>query len=244
MMTQPECVICPDAGAVASAAAERLVVWAADSVAAHGRFTVALSGGATPRALYHLLAQPPWNTGLPWAVTEVFFGDERAVPLGHADSNYHLAWEALLSLVPVPPTQIHRMPTDDPHPDAAARAYAQLLGARLPRDPQGWPQCDGVLLGMGADGHTASLFPGSPALREQQALVVTNSVPHTQTWRMTLTLPILNHARRVAFLVTGANKAQTVARVFHGDLRLPAAQVRPVHGTVVWFLDAAAASAL
>jgi 6-phosphogluconolactonase len=234
-----------DAEALARAAAEEVVAAAVRAVAARGRFTLALSGGSTPRRLYALLADPaaPFRARVPWAQTDVFFGDERPVPPDHPDSNYRMAREALLAHVPV--ASVHRIRGEDP---AAAEAYEGELRAFFAVPPGGAPpRLDLVLLGLGPDGHTASLFPGSEALDETVRWVRSPVVARLGTRRTTLTLPVLDRARAVLFLVAGADKAPALAQVLApapGAAPLPAARVRPDGGTVSWLVDRAAASGL
>jgi 6-phosphogluconolactonase len=231
-----------DLAAVAREAAEEWRACAARAIAASGRFTVALSGGATPRALYALLADgsAPYRAALPWATTHVFWGDERAVPPDHPDSNYGMAREALLARVPLPPENVHRMRGEDP-PEAAARSYEDELRAFF----GGAPRLDLVLLGIGPDGHTASLFPGSPTLDERTRIVAAPYVPALGASRITLTLPAIEAAARLVFLVSGEGKAAALARVLSGDAgpgAPPAARVSSADGRpVLWIVDAAAA---
>jgi 6-phosphogluconolactonase len=202
-------------------------------------FSLVLSGGSTPQALYRQLANFPYATEIDWTRLHVFWGDERCVPPNHPQSNYRMAYQALLDHVPVPREHIHRMRGEQP-PEEAAKAYAQEL-AQFFSERQ--PQFDLVLLGIGADGHTASLFPHSAALKEDQRWVVANYAPSQASWRITLTIPALNAARQVAFLVSGADKANTLQRVLEGPYQpdeLPAQFIQPA----VWMVDAAAASLL
>jgi 6-phosphogluconolactonase len=221
----------------AEAVAERL----AAAVASRGRGSLCLAGGSTPRRTYELLAAPPLRDAVPWAAVHVLFGDERCVPPGDADSNYRLAREALLDRVPVPP-QVHRIRGEEADAEGAATAYeAELLGA-VGVSPGHALAIDVVLLGMGPDGHVASLFPGDPALDEPhrlaRAVVVTAKPPPR---RITLTLPALNAARAVIFLVSGAEKAAPVAAVLSGTgATLPAGRVAGREETR-WILDEAAA---
>lgn len=203
------------------------------------RFSLVLSGGSTPQALYRQLANFPYAAEINWTHLHVFWGDERCVPPDHPQSNYRMACQALLDHVPVPPEHIHRMRGELP-PEEAARAYAQVLDQFF---GERQPQFDLVLLGMGADGHTASLFPHSAALQETQRWVVANYAPSQASWRITLTIPALNAAREVAFLVSGSDKASTLQRVLDGPYQpeeLPAQFIQPA----VWLVDAAAASRL
>lgn len=207
-----------------------------------GRFAIALSGGSTPKPLYALLATPDMARRIPWERVHVFFGDERFVPADHPDNNGKMARDTLLDHVPIPPANVHVMPTTG-EPEAAAAAYQRTLEAYYGAstlDP-GRPLFDVNLLGMGDDGHTASLFPGAPQLDETSAWVVAvrNQKPET---RITLTYPALASARTVLFLVEGAGKKAVVARVLQGDQSLPAARVRS-DGDLIWFLDRSAAPA-
>jgi 6-phosphogluconolactonase len=215
---------------------------AAASVAARDRFTVALAGGATPRTLYRLLAdeRAPYLTRVPWESTHVFFGDERMVPPDDPDSNARMAFESLLRHVPVPEEQVHRIRGENPDPDRAAEEYEEMLRATFRLAGHEAPRFDLVLLGLGADGHTASLFPGDRALRESERLVSPATAPVPPTARVTLTLPVLNAASSVLFLVSGGAKAAAVQRIRRGD-ELPAARVRPQSGTLLWLCDRAAA---
>ena len=208
-----------------------------------GPLRLALSGGSTPRALYELLAQEPYRGLLPWDRMHIFWGDERFVPPDSDLSNYRMAYTALLGHVPIPPGNIHPVQTEDVTPEEAARQYqatlARLYGATV-LDPAR-PLFDVVLLGLGTNGHTASLFPGTPALTERDAwaLAVT---PEGEPTRITLTYPALNSARHVAFVVAGADKHDVLARVRAHDPAEPASFIAPV-GALHWFTDAAASGA-
>lgn len=238
-----------DAPALARMAAEEVVRRAEAALLARGRFAVALSGGSTPRALHALLADPgePFRARMPWSSTLVFFGDERNVPPDHPDSNYGMARATLLSKVPIPVENVHRM-RGEIEADAAAREYEAALRRALGGDRPGAgavPRLDLVLLGLGADGHTASLFPGDPALEEPQRLVVAPWAEHLRAHRITLTLPALAAARAIAFVVSGQEKASRAADVLEGrGSSLPAGRVRPADGDLLWLLDAPAASLL
>ncbi len=236
-------VVVPDADRLAHVAAERFAGSAETAVARAGRFTVALAGGSTPKGLYSVLAKEPYRTRIPWRHTHVFWGDERCVPTEHEESNYRMATETLLRHVPVPPMQIHRMRGEDAHPDQAAADYERVLKTTFGLPAGGLPRFDLILLGMGADGHTASLFPGSPALRETTRLVVAPYVER-RGYRITLTLPALNEASRIFFLVSGQDKAAVLHSVLDAatrEDRLPAGLVCPRGGSVSWFVDSAAA---
>ncbi len=235
----------PDAGEVARAAAAEFVRRAAAAVAAGGRFTVALSGGHTPLHLFaELAATPPGAVA--WQGVHVFWADERTVPPEHPESNFGAASRALLQRVPIPEANVHRMRGEDPEPARAAADYEAVLRAALSAPAPAVPRLDLVLLGMGADGHTASLFPDSDALAERSRLVASPWVDKLATRRLTLTLPVLDAAACVIFLVTGADKAETLARVLAdpaGPEPLPAQRVRPC-GELLWLVDAAAARLL
>jgi len=229
------------------ATAARVVEIAAQSIAARGVFSLALAGGSTPRALYKLLASDAWRTRIDWQNTHVCFGDERAVVPDSDDSNYRMARESLLNHIDVPPQNIHHMIGEAADLDAAARDYeAQLRALPMPLD---LVPLDLVLLGMGDDGHTASLFPGTPALRETQRWCVATDVaplePHVR--RLTLTYPVLNAARHIFVIVTGKGKMQRAQAVLQGprDIeKMPVQGIEPIDGELVRMLDADAAALL
>lgn len=230
-----------DPGAFAEGAAALIVDLARAAVADRGRFMLALAGGGTPGPVHARLASPVHAGRMPWDQVQVFFGDERCVPPDDERSNYRLAKRTLLDQVPLPVANIHRIAGEDV-PAAAARAYEQDLRRTFGGDAT--PVFDLVCLGMGADGHTASLFPGTAALHEPRRWVVSQYVPELAAWRVTMTPVLLDAARNVVFLVTGAAKAATLARVLEGSYEpdlLPAQLVRPVDGRVHWLVDAAAA---
>jgi 6-phosphogluconolactonase len=232
-----------DPAALARAAAEELARLAAEAVAARGAFSLALAGGSTPRALYQLLADPagPFRARIPWPSVHAFFGDERAVPPDHPESNYRMARAALLDRVPL--GSVHRMAGELGAPEAAARYQVEL---RAHFGEVSFPAFDLVLLGLGTDGHTASLFPGSPALGERSRWAVAAPGPPPSTERITLTIPVLEAARAVAFLVAGADKAGPLRRLVRpraGEEPIPAARIR-FRGSVRVLADAAAASGL
>ena len=232
--------VLPDAAAVAEATADRFVSVAQSALAARGVFRVALSGGSSPKAVYPLLLEPERRDAVDWANVDFFWGDERAVPPDHPDSNFGVAYQALIAQLPdVRPDRIHRMQAEAPDIDAAALSHESELrlcfGARGTEPPA----FDLIWLGMGPDGHTASLFPGTLALEEDERWVVGNWVPSLDAWRMTLTYPVLNAARRVLFAVTGADKADALRSIRAGGSRLPAEAV--TGRGVEWIVDAAAA---
>lgn len=225
------------------AAAERLVQRIEEAVASRTECTLALAGGGTPRTLYTLLATD-YAGQVPWPHLHVFWGDERFVPLHDPRSNYAMARSTLLDHVPIPLENIHPVPTHLPNPTAAAEAYEHTLQDFFDAHP---PRFDLILLGIGGDGHTASLFPGSPALAERERLVAATQAPVEPRQRISLTFPVLNAAREVHFLGVGANKAEPV-RCAHAPVpdleRCPAGGVRPLLGALAWWLDRDAARLL
>jgi 6-phosphogluconolactonase len=243
---RPGVVVCPDAAAVAREAAARFVRLAREPVAQRGRFSVALAGGSTPRELYRLLAGDAFRAQVDWQRVRFFWGDERPVPPSHPESNFGMAWRELLSRLSLPAENIHRMEAERADMEAAAREYENVLRRELALDEQGFPRFDLVLLGLGADGHTASLFPEArEALQEAARWVVAPRVAQAGGRRMTLTLPVLNAAVNVVFLVAGSEKAAALRRVLDGGGEpLPAQLVRPVGGRRVFLVDASAAELL
>jgi 6-phosphogluconolactonase len=232
-----------DAEAASKAAADEFVRCARTAITARRRFAVALSGGSTPKKMYQLLGGPPRRTQVDWAKVHFFWGDERCVPPDDAESNYRMAREALLSQVAVPAENVHRIEAEKPDHAAAARDYQTVLARTLGGDV---PVLDLILLGMGPDGHTASLFPRTAALAEKTRWVAPNFVPKFNADRITLTYPVLNAARQVLFVVCGADKANVLREVLEGPPdaeRLPSQAVQP-DGPLMWFLDSAAAARL
>ena len=231
---------------LSAAAAEEVVHETEEAVAARGRFTIALSGGSTPRNLFTLLATNGRST-LPWDRMFFFWGDERHVPPTDAESNYRMADEAMLSKIPVAVGNIFRVAAENPDAAAAAEAYEQTLRKFFALESGEVPRFDLILLGLGPDGHTASLFPGTAAVQERTRLVVANWVDKLKTSRITLTLPVLNAARCVAFLVSGTDKADALKAVLEGDApgeQYPSKLVKPTDGKLIWLVDRAAASGL
>jgi len=229
-----------------AAAAEEVVRAANEAVTQRGRFTIALSGGSTPKSLYNLLATNA-RTVLPWDRMFFFWGDERHVPPTHPESNYRMAEETMLSKIPVAAGNVFRMATENPDAAAAAEAYEQTLRKFFQLGPGEVPTFDLILLGMGPDGHTASLFPNTAGLQEKSRLVIANWVDKLKTSRLTLTLPVLNAARCVVFLVSGTDKATVLRTVLEEDVpaeQYPSKLVRPGNGKLIWLVDRAAASAL
>jgi|SRR5579872_1098329 len=242
MPISPEVRIVDSAADLFQAAAEEFSQIAAKAIRSRGRFTVALSGGSTPRGLYSLLASGKFNVA--WDKTLFFWSDERHVPPTDAESNFHMANEILLSKIGVPPQNIFRVPAEEKNADAAARAYEDTLRAAFGLKSGEIPRFDLILLGIGTEGHTASLFPGSPALEETARLVTANWVEKLHTARITFTYPLLNNAACVIFLVSGAEKADILEQIFEGTGNLPAQKVCPVNGRLLWIEDHAAAAKL
>ncbi len=236
-----------DPAALANAVAREWLKLAQESIAVRGAFHVTLAGGSTPKALYERLARPDSAMRPEWSRTFIYFGDERAVPPDHEQSNYRMAKTALLDRVPIPPAQVFRIESELPDLKKAALVYSRKIAMTLPQAPNGMPQFDLVLLGMGEDGHVASIFPDTEALTEPRKLVMPVFVEKLNSWRVTMTLPLINHARRVMMLVTGAAKAELVARVLagkSGPKTLPVQRIAPVSERLDWRLDQAAASQL
>src|SRR2546421_5896731 len=237
--------IYPDTNTLSREAAQFIVRLANEAIVTHGRFTIALSGGSTPKVLYSLLGDEPYRSQIDWAQVDIFWSDERCVPPDSEESNYHLAQQVLLNKIPIPASQVHRMPADQPDRDIASQAYTEEMQRTF--GTNGIPNFDLIQLGMGPEGHTASLFPHQPSLHEQQRLVMSVSVPKPPPPRLTFTPPILNAARHVLFLVTGSEKADAVQAVLEGPYQpdeYPAQIVRPTNGEVTWMLDTAAAGKL
>jgi 6-phosphogluconolactonase len=240
-----EIIIVQDAEELGAVAAERFAQRAIEAVAVRGRFSVALSGGGTPQGLYRRLAEPPYWRALPWRQVHLFWGDERAVPADHPESNFGQARELFIRHVRIPTGNVHPI-RGELAPEAAARVYAAELEAFFGSQ---WPEFDLVLLGMGEDGHVAALFPDSPVLDETEVPVAasTGTYQGRPAERITLTLPAINAARHVLVLVSGAGKAPIVRRVLGGadppatGPALPAERVRPTAGGLTWMVDAGAA---
>lgn len=237
-----------DAGELARHAARHLVEQAASAVEKRGRARLALSGGSTPKRTFELLADPAaeFRQRMPWEKLEIYWVDERCVPPDDKDSNYRMTREALLDQVPIPAAQVFRMEGELDPEEAAARYESQIRG-QFRLEGAELPRFDVVALGMGDDGHTASLFPHTEALDELGRIAVANHVPQKQTWRLTLTWPVLNQARDLFFLIQGEDKAAVLERVFCGDYRpeeLPAQLIRPAGRELLLLLDEAAAKRL
>jgi len=241
-------IVEPDPAALAWRAAQHFVELAEEAVAARGRARIAISGGSTPKVTFGLLADPahPFLHRMPWSQLELFWVDERAVPPDHQDSNYRMTREALLDRVAMRPEQIHRM-HGELDPEVAAAQYEFDLRRSFRLEGAEAPRFDIVSLGMGDDGHTASIFPHTQAVHEMGRLVYANQVPQKDTWRITLTWPVINHAREVFFLIAGADKAAPLKEVFTGPKdveRLPSQLIWPASGILTLILDKAAAAEL
>jgi 6-phosphogluconolactonase len=241
---RPELNIYPAPAELFRAAAEDFVKLANDAVHTKGSFTVALSGGSTPKGMHSILAND-FASQVPWGKVFFFWGDERHVPPDHPDSNYRMAFETLLSRVPIDPAKVFRVHSENPDANTAAIEYEQTINAAFGLQDQQIPRFDLIFLGLGPDGHTASLFPQTLALREHSRLVVANWVEKFHTDRITFTLPLLNNAANVIFLVSGEDKIQAVRSVFDphtSGQEFPAKLINPPHGKLVWMLteDAAA----
>jgi 6-phosphogluconolactonase len=228
--------IYPDKNALNQAALQIFIDLADVSIREQGSFSVALSGGSTPRSLYQALAKPENARRLDWEHIHLFFGDERHVPLNHPDSNFRMVQESLLDRILIPNENVHRVRAEiDVH--RAARAYEETLRTHFKGE---WPCFDLVLLGMGADGHTASLFPKSAGLKEEKSWFIANYAPEMETWRLTLTKNAINHARNILVVVQGEDKAQMLAEVLEGGhhpVETPIQMISPKNGRMVWLVD-------
>lgn len=245
-MPNPEIRTFKNLEALSRGAAAEFVTLARQRHQEDGLYSAALSGGSTPKRFYELLATNEYSSQLAWPQINIFQVDERCVPPDDERSNYKMIRSALLDVVPG--VRFHRMAAERSDRNAAARDYARTLGDALAPDQNSWPRLDVIYLGMGEDGHTASLFPGTAALAERKLTVVPNFVAKLEMWRLTLTLPVLNAAAHVVFLVSGSEKAELIRDILgqpaDAAVRYPAQLVRPEHGTVAWYLDEAAAALL
>ena len=232
-----------DLEALSHAAAALFTESSGQAVGERGRFLVALSGGRTPLRLYELLAQAPYREQVDWACLHAFWGDERCVPAEDLMSNYRLVQDVLLAHVPVPAENVHRVRTEL-EPELAAQDYSRQL-RRFASSPLIWPRFDLVLLGLGLDGHTASLFPHSPVDTAEPTLAVSAPPPARPPWRVTLTPAVINTSRRIVFLISGSGKSRVLASVLYGEHNpqtLPAQRIRPADGDLIWMLDRRAAA--
>jgi len=248
MTTNREVRILPDANAIAQTAAAEFLDAAQQAVWEKGSFSVALAGGSTPKALYTLLASNPLlQAKVPWSKIQFFFGDERHVPPDDRESNFRMAKESMFDKAPVEPKQVHRIHAENANAAEAAEQYEAELREYFQLKAGQFPRFDLVLLGMGPEGHVASLFPGTKALKEEHRLVVSNWVRKFFTDRITLTLPVLNNASRIVFMAHGAEKAHALKGVLEGPYepdQLPSQAIRPTAGKLIWLLDPTAASLL
>ena len=249
MTTKPPIEVFPDREKLIQAAAEHVIQLTSQGITENGRVAIALSGGSTPRPLYTLLATKRYSQRIDWLRVHVFWGDERCVPPDNPQSNYQMARETLLDEVPIPVSNIHRIRGEE-DPEKAAVAYEKELRTFFGVDARdGSPRLgfDLILLGMGDNGHTASLFPGSPAVNEKERWVMAQYVEVVSMWRITLTPVVSNAAKNVLFIVSGAEKAERLRDVLEGPFQpevLPAQIVRPASGRLLWFVDRTAAARL
>ncbi len=246
--TNCEVRVLPDGAAIARRAAQKFVEAGAAAVNEKGSFSVVLAGGSTPKTLYGLLVNDPaLRAKVPWDKMQVFFGDERHVGPDHPDSNFRMANEAMISKSPLKPEQVTRIKGEYPDADQAAREYELAIRSYFKLADGEFPRFDLVLLGMGSEGHTASLFPGTRALHEKRRIAVSNWVGKLLAERVTLTPPAINNAAHVIFMVTGADKAPALTavleRVYEPD-QLPAQLIQPANGTLLWLVDTAAGGLL
>lgn len=244
----PNVKIYPDPSQLAQAAAEQFIRIAEQAIQARGVFSVAFSGGTTPQMLYSLLSSEPFSERIDWSRAEIFWGDERCVPPDHPDSNYLKAKTVLLDLVPVSTDHVHRIMTENA-PELAAEIYEETLlqffSSLQDEEERNQAHFDLVLLGMGDDGHTASLFPGTPAVQEQTRWVAAQYIDKLAAWRVTLTPAIINRAKNILFLVSGAGKSYVLQRVLYGSYqpeRYPSQIIRPRDGNLLWMVDEQAAT--
>ena len=240
--------ILADGAAIAKRTADLWIAAAEAAVEQNGTFSVALSGGSTPKTLYSLLASDPLlRARAPWEKTQFFFGDERHVPPDHADSNFRMANDSMLSKVPIKPEQIHRIKAENPDAEKAAVEYEQDLRASFKLGAGQLPRFDLFLVGMGDEGHALSLFPGTKALHDNGRLVMHNWVGKFYTHRITMTAPVANHAALIVFMVTRADKAPALKAVLEGPRepeQLPSQLFQPTNGKLLWLVDTAAAGML
>ncbi len=240
-------VIARDLDDLSRRAADLFVTLARRDVERHGRCTIALSGGETPKRLYSLLAEAPYRERVPWSGVHIFWGDERHVPPDHPDSDYLMAYQSLLSRVDIPQSNIHRVHAEIDDAAEAARLYEDELRSNFALGPDELPRFDLILLGMGPDGHTASLFPGTAALHDTGRVAEANWVEKLDAYRITLSPATLNNGRVVVFLVSGAGKADTLREVLYGESRpelYPSQLIAPTDGALIWLVDEAAAARL
>ncbi|MFQ5780791.1 MAG: 6-phosphogluconolactonase [Nitrospiria bacterium] len=239
-----EVIVCSDPAALGRETAVLFTELARKAARERDRFTVALSGGSTPRILYRALTGSPFIEKIPWEQVHLFWGDERFVPPDHPDANYRMVYEILISKIPIPKENVHRMPCEGSVPQTAAAEYEERLRSFFGISGKGTPSFDLALLGIGTDGHTASLFPGSSALAEKERWVVAPYVEKLKSTRLTLTVPVFNDALHVVFIVSGKEKASIMKElldVADPQCRYPAALIRPRRGKRRFYLDKPAA---
>lgn len=241
-----EVFVFPDVNAIARRAAEKIVE-AAAAVKQNGRFTISLAGGSTPKTLYSLLAAEPFRSQIPWDKTYLFFGDERHVPPDHADSNFRMASESMISKLSLQPEQVNRIKGEYEDADKAAREYEQVLRSFFKLSDRQLPRFDVLLIGMGDEGHALSLFPGTKALHDNGRLVMPNWIGKLYTERVTITAPVANNSALAMFMVTKADKALALKGVLEGPYepeQLPSQLIQPTNGKLLWLVDTTAASKL
>lgn len=244
MAHEREVIVCQNQEEIFHRSADLFVQLAQESIAANGRFSVALSGGSTPKGMFELLASDVYRERIDWQNIHMFWGDERSVPPTDAQSNYRMANEAMISKIAIPAANVYRMQAEAADIEAAARAYEDSLKSYFNLADGAQPNFDLILLGMGDDGHTASLFPGTTALQEKDRIVVVNWVEKFNTNRMTLTAPAINNARNVVFMAAGANKTAPLKEVLAGERNptlYPSQLIAPTNGKLIWLIDVAAA---
>jgi 6-phosphogluconolactonase len=243
-MTEREVIVCQDVGELNRKAAEQFIGLASKAIQQSGQFTVALSGGSTPKTTYSLLASADHKDRVDWFRVHLFWGDDRCVPPDHPESNFRMVQESLLSKVQIPSENVHRM-MGEKEPEQAATEYEEHLRQFFHLAHGSVPRFDLIFLGLGEDGHTASLFPGSPALDEQNRLVAKVYVERLKAYRLTLTLPVINAAAQVSFLITGQSKSAIVKDLLSSDgSDRPAGRIKPVNGQLTWFITQDAAGEL
>ncbi|MBM2846306.1 MAG: pgl [Bacteroidetes bacterium] len=236
--------IAPDQDLLVRRAAEKIAFLLMEAIRLRGTASLVLSGGTTPRRVYELLTTSSFAKRIEWSAVHLFWGDERCVPPHSPESNYRMVREAFLDRAAIPPSNIHRIETELP-PETAAARYEEEVRQAIPQDGRTLPAFDLIMLGLGEDGHTASLFPGTQALEERDRLVTCVYVERLETYRITMTFPLINNARNILFLVSGKGKAEIVRNILTGgDAVYPAQMVRPVSGNLVWMVDSDAASLL
>lgn len=240
---KPEIRVVEDPAELACVAADEFKRLADKAVRDKGGFNVALSGGSTPKAMFDLLTSDRYKDTIPWSKTHFFWGDERHVPPEDEDSNYRMTKEHLLSLIEIPPENIHRVAAENPNAEEVAANYERELKRYFDLSENEIPRFDLVFLGMGDDGHTASLFPGTDVVHDSEHLVAAPWVDKFDSHRITLTPKVINNADRIIFLVKGEDKADALAEVLEGEKNIdlyPAQVVNPTHGSLVWLCDRAA----